>query len=195
MRQLMGCGKTWQITCSQHSSFTFYLLNRRSKSQIQALILYANSWSHVSWWLLFLSAMPVILFHFIHLFKSTVGVRQGYPLSPVLFNIFWEKMMQKTLTSQWGSEDDQFSAIRKKMQHKLTPHCCKCPSEDDRFATCGLLMISIFREQWRTATTQWKAGEKQLWITAWKSDMTKAISSSTASSQGHLPWRPWMEKW
>ena len=29
------------------------------------------------------------------------------------------------------------------MQKKLTPHCRQCPSEDDRFATCGFLTTSI----------------------------------------------------
>ena len=43
-------------------------------------------------------------------FRTTVGMRQGCTLSLVLFNLFLEKIMQKTLSSQHPSENDCFAA-------------------------------------------------------------------------------------
>ena len=41
--------------------------------------------------------------------NATAGVRQGCPLSTVLFSVFLEKIMQKALTPQHPSENDCFA--------------------------------------------------------------------------------------
>ena len=60
--------------------------------------------------------------------------------------IFLEKVMQSALTSEHPSNNDRFAdnAVEEgKRQKKLTPPCCQCTSEDDRFANCSLLTTSI----------------------------------------------------
>ena len=98
--------------------------------------------------------------------KTTVEVRQRCPLSPVLLNIFLEKIMQKT----------------------LTPHCHHVsiggrPLYNPQFADDIDLLEG--NEEELTATTHRKAVENNLLlVVAWKSAPTKAFSSTT-SSHGH----------
>ena len=56
-----------------------------------------------------------------------------------------EKIMQKTLTPQRQSEDDQFAHIAEDTD-EFDKLLLSCPSEEDRFATCSLLTILIFWE-------------------------------------------------
>ena len=81
------------------------------------------------------------------------------------------------------------------MRKKLTRHCRQCPSDDDHFSTCGLLTMSIFwkvvKKSCNNSLNGWR---KRLPNAAWKSALTKAKSSSSASSQCHPPLYGWTEK-
>ena len=72
------------------------------------------------------------------------------------------------------------------LSHHLQNSLSRQISDDDRFATCGLLTTSICWEAMKNSKNSLKDWRKQLLVTAWKSFMTKANSSSTASSQDHL---------
>ena len=72
-------------------------------------------------------------------FRTTVEVRQECPLSPVLFNIFLEKTMQKPLTPQQSSEYDRFPGDAVEDAGETDNPL----SKDDRCATCGLTTTSI----------------------------------------------------
>ena len=101
-------------------------------------------------------------------------------LSPILFDIFLKKIMQKTFRHP---DSNRWMAVLQIIQKKLTPHCRQCPSEDDRIATCSLLTISIFCDALKkNCNNSLKGWRKQLLIMAWKSALTKAKSLSTAPS-------------
>ena len=83
---------------------------------------------------------------------SVYGSAVICPLSPVLFNILLDNIMlimQKILTPRLpsGEPNDCFAndAVEDAEETDI-PHCRQCPSEDDRFATCGLLTTSIHWE-------------------------------------------------
>ena len=73
------------------------------------------------------------------------------------------------------------------MQKKLLSHCHQRQSEDDRFATGGLLTTvwhwSAGRQWWKTPTTWWKTGENCCWLRHVNHLWQKQKFSSTASSQ------------
>ena len=92
------------------------------------------------------------VFQFCHTVQLNGEARQGCPPSPVLSNVFLEKIMPKTLTHQHPS-----------------------------FDTCGLLTTSICWETAKNSNNSLKDWKKQLLDAAWKSAAIKAKSSSTSS--------------
>ena len=114
--------------------------------------------------------------------RCTVVVRQGYTLSPALFNIFVEKILPKLLHLSGNQRMTNLQIIHQQMLKKLTIHCRQCPSEDDRLQLADCYRHRSSGVQRRTAATR-----KPLLVATWKSASTKAKVSSTASSHGHPP--------
>ena len=98
-------------------------------------------------------------------------------------HFFCEKIMQQALTALRQSEDDHFANNSEENVEEVGTHCRRCPSKDGRFATCGLLTISVFWEAVRKNNSPLEGWKKQLLITVWKSAPTQAKFSSTAPSQ------------
>ena len=98
--------------------------------------------------------------------------------------------MQKTLTLQQQLEDDHFADNSEDAEEIYASLSSLCPSENDHFTICSLLLISLFWEAVKkNCNNSLKGWRKRLLDTAGKSAPTKAKSSSTASSHCMDEWK------
>ena len=70
-------------------------------------------------------------------------MRQVYSLSPVLFNIFREKIVQKALKPEHPSENDCFADVAVEDAEETDTQLSSVSIGDDHIATSGLLTASV----------------------------------------------------